>query len=397
MRLNLGYIFLFMLLTFLLSCGPKKNPALAPEAGPPVKSLDQLQYIFSPGAVKIGLIASPDLNSTLSTPAALSLCLYQLSDMAWFTANMSTAQGLAQLSDCQGSDKGLVGATRHLIQPGETKDLVIDRLGGTKYIAVAGGYSALPPQSGAAYLLIPVHENKKLIFANTYEIEELNAWLLLERQSLAFFPKTKEQIHQSASLYAKTNQNIALTQNSIQNQPKTITPAKGKGSNFSNLNLRVPNQTRTRIVTQPSSFPAAPDPLAPEPTALPTPAAPGDPNMAIKTSTAASSITAAQSSRAFAPCLSPNLIVNPNESDLSRKALNDCLNQGQKRKKRTPKRTNFKTSSKGETQNCDGSLGSSKDGCPSPAYPPTQPSRNKPAPAKSALVSPAPKEEAASK
>jgi hypothetical protein len=52
-------------------------------------------------------------------------------------------------------------------------------------------------------LLIPVHENKKLIFANTYEIQPLSAWLLLRSQSLVFFPREKNDLNVPAETYAE--------------------------------------------------------------------------------------------------------------------------------------------------------------------------------------------------
>jgi predicted component of type VI protein secretion system len=185
-------------------CGNKKSEALAPPPGPAAKSLDQLQFDYAPGAVKIGLIADNNLNLTSNVPAALSICLYQLSDLSWFKTNMSTAQGLSQLLDCASGPAGLVSAARYLIQPGQTQDLVIDRLAGTKYIAIAGGFSTLPAQGGAAYLLVPIHENKKWFFANTYETQELNACLLLKSQNLSFFPKLDSDLKFSAVDFKNT-------------------------------------------------------------------------------------------------------------------------------------------------------------------------------------------------
>jgi hypothetical protein len=163
------------------------------------------------------VIASRNLNVTQGVPASLSLCLYQLSDLAAFASNAQTVQGLGQLLACSPSAqpqagqptsppdpglKGMVGATRLFFQPGETRDLTLDRLDQTKYVAVAGGYSSMPTHGGTGFLLIPVHENKKLIFANTFQLQELDAWLLLNSQSLEFFPKLEQDLKASAADFA---------------------------------------------------------------------------------------------------------------------------------------------------------------------------------------------------
>jgi predicted component of type VI protein secretion system len=157
-----------------------------------VESPDQLVWAYAPGAIKISVAADDDLNLTGGLPAGLSFCLYQLSDNAWFLANSATGQGLGEILLCDGGKPGEVSATRYLVQPGQKEDLVIDRLAGAKYVAVAGGYSSMPAQSGAGILPVPVIEKKNAVFANTFTIEELDAWLLLKAQTLQFFPKSEE-------------------------------------------------------------------------------------------------------------------------------------------------------------------------------------------------------------
>jgi predicted component of type VI protein secretion system len=157
-----------------------------------------VDFSFTPKAITIGVLADKDLNFTGSGPASLSLCLYQLSDPSWFEVNMKSSEGLASLNACppkesQGSlpIRGLITAERRFFQPGQRADLIMDRQPGTKFIGVAGGYSSLPASGGAAYLPIPIRENKKLIRRDTFEAEELRAWLLLKSQFLSFFVKSE--------------------------------------------------------------------------------------------------------------------------------------------------------------------------------------------------------------
>ncbi|MDR2140541.1 MAG: type VI secretion lipoprotein TssJ [Deltaproteobacteria bacterium] len=200
--------FLWVFLALALGACSHPSEALSPDPGPPVKSLDLLQFLYAPKAIKIGLVASRDLNLTDGVPAALSLCLYQLSDLKWFQGNLSSPKGLVELLSCPGVTAGetvppgVVGAQRLLIQPGETQNLSLDRLAGARQVGVVGGFSSLTAPGVAGFLLIPVHENKKWIFANTSEFQDLNAWRLLRSQSLAFFPKQERDLKVGAEKYA---------------------------------------------------------------------------------------------------------------------------------------------------------------------------------------------------
>ncbi|MDR3155207.1 MAG: type VI secretion lipoprotein TssJ, partial [Deltaproteobacteria bacterium] len=188
----------------LAACG--KKPPLTPPQGPPAKSIGAIDWVLMPQGVKIGVMADPDLNTgpVGGGPAALMVCVYQLSDPGWFASNMKSSQGLSALAACppapaSGPDaagavpvKGLVSAERYFFQPGERRDLLIDRQPGAQFVGVAGGFMTLPAQGGAAYLPVPVYHKKKLIFADTYEPMELRAWLILRSQLLAFYPKSED-------------------------------------------------------------------------------------------------------------------------------------------------------------------------------------------------------------
>jgi type VI secretion system VasD/TssJ family lipoprotein len=188
---------MLFLIFMAAACGSKDSESLAPPAPPPVE-MDKLVWTYAPGAIKIGLIADEDMNQTNGVPTGLSVCIYQLSDNAWFQAN-AAAQGLSELLLCTATKPGQVSAGRYLIQPGQRQDLVLDRLEGTKYVAVAAGYSTMPAQGATAFLIVPVHENSKLFFANTYEIQTFQAWLLLKTQALQFFPKSEADLNRSAA------------------------------------------------------------------------------------------------------------------------------------------------------------------------------------------------------
>ncbi|MDR2339355.1 MAG: type VI secretion lipoprotein TssJ [Deltaproteobacteria bacterium] len=192
-----------MAVLMLTACGPKV-PSPVPPPGAPAKSPGALEYAYSPGGIGIGIMSDPDLNITEDVPTALSICIYQLSDTSWFQGNISTSQGLTELLACPPKPAalvpggpaptppaGVVSAERRLIQPGQSMDLSLDRMVGTKFVGVVGGYSALTAPGSASVLAIPYIMNNKLFRANTYELVEMRAWLILKRQSLAFFLKDK--------------------------------------------------------------------------------------------------------------------------------------------------------------------------------------------------------------
>ncbi|MDR1165178.1 MAG: type VI secretion lipoprotein TssJ [Deltaproteobacteria bacterium] len=185
-------------LGLLASCG-KKDPPLTPPAGPPAKTLGDLAWVYGPRQIRIGIIADADLNLTGDAPAALSVCVYQLSDSGGFDATRQTQAGLSSLADCppQSPDgsgapalKGFVSAERVFVQPGERRDLVLDRQPGAQFVGVAGGFSSLPPTTSSGFLAIPIQENHHLIFANTFQILDFRAWLILHNQTLNFYFKS---------------------------------------------------------------------------------------------------------------------------------------------------------------------------------------------------------------
>ncbi|MDR1546119.1 MAG: type VI secretion lipoprotein TssJ [Deltaproteobacteria bacterium] len=291
-----GWVVLAALALWSAGCGGKSDSPTTPPPSPPVKSPDQLGWSYSPRGIRIGLIADVDLNWTENVPAALSLCLYQLSDLTWFSGNMSSSQGLRDLADCQAAPAagaapsappaGLVSATRLLIQPGQVQDLVFDRLNGTKFVAVAGGYSTLPAQGGAAYISVPIHENKKWFFANTFEIEELIAWLLLKKQSLAFFYKTEKDANRSAGEFATKPAPSAdssqaakpsapdpaaspASQAAQPSAPGQVTPANPAKQSSSTFRLPSTSPVNPQLI-QPSPN-AQSAPAGPQPAGLPSP------------------------------------------------------------------------------------------------------------------------------
>jgi hypothetical protein len=89
-------------------------------------------------------------------------------------------------------------------------------------------------------LLIPVHENKKLIFANTYEIQELSAWLLLRSQALVFFPKAARDLKARAASYSEKDP--TATPAAAVCPPSNCEPGGGAG-NVTSQDLGVVNGT----------------------------------------------------------------------------------------------------------------------------------------------------------
>ncbi|MDR2354200.1 MAG: type VI secretion lipoprotein TssJ [Deltaproteobacteria bacterium] len=213
---KISRFFLWSLLGFLLildSCGKKGPPEVTPPPDKPVENQSELHWGFGPRAIKIGIIADSRLNLTNDIPTALSLCFYQLSETGVFALNSTNSKGLSSLAECPpgGNDpaapvmKGLVSADRYFIQPGERRDLIIDRHPSAQYIGVAGGFSSLPALNGAAFLPIPIKENQKWFFANTFEIMELRAWLIIQNQTLSFFHKAPENYNSLAKDFPLTD------------------------------------------------------------------------------------------------------------------------------------------------------------------------------------------------
>lgn len=168
---------------------PQRRAAVATAVAPPVPVEDPNQLVWSwqPKALHLGVTAEHDLNRYEEQPHALMLCLYQLSSATAWGEHSKTPAGINTLLKCEGFDSSVVQSERLFIQPGEQRQLTLDRLEKGRYVAFVAGYAHPTAQRISPIFSFPVqHSTKGLLFwkKNQYWPGELNINLVFTEQSL---------------------------------------------------------------------------------------------------------------------------------------------------------------------------------------------------------------------
>ena len=172
---------------------------MTPPPSPKAATVEEISWTYAPGAIRLGLVADGDLNVEEGIPRSLAICVFQLSDVSWFLGTAGTRQGLDALLACQLEGSGVVGAERRFIQPGERKDLILDRLEKTRYLAVAAGYADMSPARSVGVMQIPIKEGRRYLILKGFFPEPLEAWIILKGRGMLAFPKDKSDYGRSAA------------------------------------------------------------------------------------------------------------------------------------------------------------------------------------------------------
>lgn len=154
------------LLIFIFSVGLLSAPAGCEAAKkvppPPDGALKPSEVVWSQQkeGLSVTVTASDDLNFAYGSPLGITICLYQLSDMAKFTALASTFDGVRKLlaGDIEVLGGSALMSRVEYVQPGEKITRSFDRMEGAKYFAVAAGYAHCDPTRCSAYAPFPIDE-----------------------------------------------------------------------------------------------------------------------------------------------------------------------------------------------------------------------------------------------
>lgn len=168
---------------------PQRRATVATTAAPPVPVEDPNQLVWSwqPKALHLSMTAEHDLNRYEEQPHALMLCLYQLSSATAWGELAKTPAGMNTLLKCEGFHSSVVQSERLFIQPGEQRQLTVDRLEKGRYVAFIAGYAHPTAQRISPIFSFPVeHSTKGLLFwkKDHYWPGELTIHLVLTEQSL---------------------------------------------------------------------------------------------------------------------------------------------------------------------------------------------------------------------
>ncbi|WP_302807067.1 type VI secretion system lipoprotein TssJ [Cloacibacillus porcorum] len=155
------FLAFFIILAGLMISPSGCEAAKRKPAPPPDGALKPSEVVWSQekNGLSVSIEASEDLNYAYGSPLGLTLCLYQLSDLAKFTALASTFAGIDKLLGGEIDQLGGAALMSQVVrlQPGEKISRSFDRMEGAKYFAVAAGYAHGDPSGCSAYVQFPVN------------------------------------------------------------------------------------------------------------------------------------------------------------------------------------------------------------------------------------------------
>lgn len=140
---------------FSCSCAgaPKPDPAADPS----------ISWGFGDKAVKISYQADQNLNQYDGKPHTLLVCVYQMNDPNIFNGLIKSTDGLQKLLQCSRFDPTVVRFRQVIVQPGDAKQVDLDRAEGAKWVGVVAGYYNLNSDMVTQLFEIPVVEVRKML------------------------------------------------------------------------------------------------------------------------------------------------------------------------------------------------------------------------------------------
>ena len=112
-------------------------------------------YGYQKDAIVFDLAASPDLNRFSNQAPSVVLVFHALSDPNSFNQLLESAEGVGRLLEGKRFDPSALSTRQVVVQPGETKKLVMDRVQGTRYVGVVAGFYNQQAQNFSRLYSIP--------------------------------------------------------------------------------------------------------------------------------------------------------------------------------------------------------------------------------------------------
>ena len=151
--------------------GCSSKPKVVPPQLPITAEPGVPQWTFGSNAIRVQLRADHRLNLFDDQAHTLAVCLYQFTDPNTFNDLSKDEAGLIKLLKCEKSGADVAAAQRVIMQPGESRDLHLDRAEGAKFFGVVAGYYKLKPEDAALLFDIPIVVFKKgFIFTTKYQV-----------------------------------------------------------------------------------------------------------------------------------------------------------------------------------------------------------------------------------
>jgi len=115
----------------------------------------ECDYGYQKDAIVFDLVASPDLNRFNGQAHTVVLTFHALSDPNSFNQQLESSEGIGRLLEGKRFDGSDLSTRQIVIQPGEAKQLVMDRVQGTRYVGVVAGFYNQQAQNFSRLYPIP--------------------------------------------------------------------------------------------------------------------------------------------------------------------------------------------------------------------------------------------------
>jgi len=134
------------------------------------KPVAPAEYSYSKNAINIHLQADEKLNVYQGVSHTLLVCVYQLKDLTAYTQLSGKKKGIYQLLRGKKFDPAVTYSDKIILHPGMKKQLTLDRVEGTRYLAIVTGYYNMAPEKMTRVHEVPVVLEKK----SSYSLQKVN-------------------------------------------------------------------------------------------------------------------------------------------------------------------------------------------------------------------------------
>lgn len=158
-------------------------------------SPQQVKWTYAPKSLELALAADKELNRYEGYSHSLLLCVYQLDKVTAFDKLAKSEAGIKKLLACEAFDKSAVHTERIFIQPGESRNVLMDRAENARFVGLVAGYYQITPGRVTRTWEIPLNvEEQGWLFwsSDVYSPGRLTMRILLG-------PQTMQRVDQPAA------------------------------------------------------------------------------------------------------------------------------------------------------------------------------------------------------
>ncbi len=134
----------FFFILFALSCASAPKTETAPARN------------FEPKSIEIKISASGLLNAVNDEPHTLVMLVYQLENINSFKQLTKDENGVEKLLQSEKFDSSVLSIDQLIIEPGDNKTFLLDRVENTKWVGIVAGYYSLKPSQAVRFYEIPI-------------------------------------------------------------------------------------------------------------------------------------------------------------------------------------------------------------------------------------------------